>query len=573
MVHLETTTSIWLWSLLIITITLSPIYATTYYVATDGSDGYPGTELLPWEHIQHAADIMTAGDTVYIKAGTYNERIIPGNSGIADNYILYTAYPGDSVIIDGTGIFLPSDWGGLFDISDKSYIKISGLTIINAGPNDNNSGILVDNSNHIIIEKNYIYNTVSSGIGVWNSGNITINGNEVELACNDGEQECITVATTNTFIIKNNHVYNGGPGTIGGEGIDVKDGSSNGKIYKNLVHDINRLGIYVDSWDKHTYNIEVFQNIVYNCSGDGFCVVSEAGGLLEDVKIYNNIAYGNEACGLTFGHYGEPAPSRPLRNIKVINNTFYNNGDGGWGGGISVESGDADSIIIRNNILSQNLIFQIQVEVSIPTLNVDHNLIDGYRGYEDEIYGSDSVVGNALFIDAPGVDFHLQSNSPAINKGSSLEAPIFDLDSVPRPIDSNWDIGAYEYDPGGIISEGENKPQIFLINPYPNPFNSAVEISLDYGSESPQALSASAVGPCQLEIFDINGRLVYAPSPSVPLPKGEGGKTLLPPGEGGSKSRMRAFIWTPDESIGSGIYLVRAKLGDKSVTKRVVYLK
>ncbi|GAG74122.1 unnamed protein product, partial [marine sediment metagenome] len=61
---------------------------------------------------------------------------------------------------------------------------------------------------------------------------------------------------------------------MGGEGIDVKDGSSNGKVYKNHVHDINRLGIYVDAWDKHTYNIEVFQNIVHNCSGDGFCVVS-----------------------------------------------------------------------------------------------------------------------------------------------------------------------------------------------------------------------------------------------------------------------------------------------------------
>ena len=70
---------------------------------------------------------MVAGDTVYIRAGTYKERVIPHNSGNADNYILYAAYPGDAVTINGNSISLPSEWGGLFDVSDKSYIKISGL--------------------------------------------------------------------------------------------------------------------------------------------------------------------------------------------------------------------------------------------------------------------------------------------------------------------------------------------------------------------------------------------------------------------------------------------------------------
>jgi hypothetical protein len=38
---------------------------------------------------------------------------------------------------------------------------------MDAGPNINNCGILVESSNNITIEKNYTYNTVSSGIGVW----------------------------------------------------------------------------------------------------------------------------------------------------------------------------------------------------------------------------------------------------------------------------------------------------------------------------------------------------------------------------------------------------------------------
>jgi len=75
--------------------------------------------------------------------------------------------------------------------------------------------------------------------------------------------------------------------------------------------------------------------------------------------------------------------------------------------------------------------------------------------------------------------------------------------------------------------------------------------------------------------------MVATPSPSVPLPKGEGreevkpkeegGQVLLPPGEG---FRMRGeFIWSPAPEISSGIYLVKAKMGNSEIKKRVIYSK
>ncbi len=413
----------------------------TYYVSTTGDDSNPGTESQPWRTIQHAAETIVAGDTVYVKAGTYQERVTPQNSGSAGNYIIYAVYPGDTVAIDGNGVSVP-EWGGLFDVSGKSYIKISTFRVINS----TGAGILADTSSHIIIEKNYTYNTTSSGIGIWDSDNIVIDDNEVELACNDGEQECITVAGTDTFEVKNNNVHHGGPGTLGGEGIDVKDGSSNGTVHNNYVHHLQRLGIYVDAWDKHTYNIEVFKNIVHDCAADGFTVASEAGGLLENIRVYNNIAYNNKYVGITIAGYGEPGVEKhPMKDIKVINNTFYNNGSGDWGGGISVENPDVENLIIRNNICSQNLLFQIQVEISGQNLTVDHNLIDGYRGYPDEIYGDDYVEGNPKFVNPTAADFHLQKDSPAIDKGSSIEAPDDDFDGNSRPQGAEYDIGAFEY--------------------------------------------------------------------------------------------------------------------------------
>ncbi|MCD4773405.1 MAG: right-handed parallel beta-helix repeat-containing protein [Bacteroidales bacterium] len=506
----------------------NPIYADTYYVAPYGNDNNPGTEVQPWLTIQKAANTLIAGDTVYVKTGTYNEQVIPQNSGSPGNYITYLAYPGDTVTINGTGIPVPI-WYGVFDITDKSYIEVSGLRVINS----TYAGIIAWGSSHIIIEKNYTYNTVSSGIASWESSNIIIDSNEVELACNDGLQECITVAVTDTFEVKNNHVHHGGPGTNGGEGIDIKDGSSNGKVYKNHVHDMNmnRLGIYVDAWDKHTYNIEVFQNIVHHCA-HGIIVASEAGGLLENVRIYNNIAYNNEEVGIWIANWSS-AQQQPMKDIKVINNTLYNNGNV-WGGGINVMNSDAENVVIRNNICSQNLSFQIVIEDAPQNLIVDHNLIDGYMGYWGEIYGSDSVVGNPMFVNPLEADFHLLEGSPAINSGSSDNAPDFDFDGNPRPQGAGYDIGAYEYvDPIAIHENINQNPS--LLNIYPNPFSRSTFI--DY--------QLPIFAKVNLKIYDITGQEI---------------RTLVNKKQAEGK---HSVVWDGKDDtgklVGSGIYFCKLK--------------
>ena len=425
------------------------VAADTFYVAPGGNDSWPGTVIQPWATIQHAAETVVAGDTVYIKAGTYSERVTPSNSGSAGNVITYAAHQSDLVTIDGSGITLPSWGGGLFEISGLSYITVTGLRVINAGPGDNDVGILVESSDHVVVSNCSTNNTASSGIAAWNSSNITIAGNEVELACNDGEQECITVANTDTFVIRDNHVHHGGPGSIGGEGIDAKDGSRNGEVFGNHVHHINRLGIYVDSWDKHTYAIEVSGNVVHHCAGDGFALAAENGGLLEDVVVFNNIAYANDNVGLTIGGWGEPGATHPMADVTVINNTFHGNGTAGWGGGILIDNPEVTGLVIRNNICSENSDFQIANEAAAPSPTIDHNLIDGTQSYPGAINGSDHQTGDPLFADGANADYHILTGSPAIDTGSSTDAPVDDFDGSPRPLGVGFDIGAFEH--GGYV--------------------------------------------------------------------------------------------------------------------------
>ena len=443
--------------LLFAVLTTLNIQATIYYVAKAGNDGNPGTETHPWLTIQKSADTMVAGDIVYIKSGTYNEKITPQNSGSPGSYITYSSFSNDVVIIDGQNL-LPSGerWLGLLDANQKNYIKIQGLRAVNS----RFAGFFAVQADHIVFENLFASNTWSSGIAAWNNcSNIIISSNEVVKACqgNNGSgdlQECITVSGCNTFEIKYNHVHDRiFPGdTNGGEGIDAKDACSNGKIYNNVVHDLGlELGIYVDAFNSTEENIEVYNNIVYNCY-DGITLATEKNaGLLKNVKVYNNILYNNLFDGIIVATNDEDGPKE---NIYIYNNTIFSNGfnSKSWGGGITVASlnNNNNNIVVRNNICSKNAVWQIMRTDALIT-TVENNLIDVFRGYssgkEEEVKGINYVEANPKFSNLNSYNFRLMPDSPAINAGTNTgwTAGSTDFDGKPRIIGSAVDIGAFEF--------------------------------------------------------------------------------------------------------------------------------
>lgn len=417
---------------------IDELNAKDYYVSPNGSDSNPGTFALPWKTIQKAAATVIAGDSAIMMTGTYHERVEVQNSGNASGYITFIAGSGQQVTIDGSTLTVP-EYGGLFDFSEKSYIRLSGIRIINS----NEAGVLADGSSYIKIDNNSTYNTKESGIGVWNSNHVVIDGNQVELACTDGSQECITVAVTDSFEISNNIVFD-----CKKEGVTAKDGSSNGNVHRNHVYRSDHVGIYIDAWNKHTYNIYVFQNLIHDTvKKDGLMVASEQGGVLENIFVYNNIVYANGFNGIGISACCAGVSTHPIRSVKIVNNTCYNNGLSGWGGGILVyENPEVQNIIIRNNICSQNASFQIGIDPIVPPsqLTIDYNLIDGFRNAEGETRGNHYVEGDPRFVNSTQADFHIQSNSPAMDTGTSNGAPTTDYDGNLRPQGAAWDIGAFE---------------------------------------------------------------------------------------------------------------------------------
>jgi hypothetical protein len=321
-----------------------------YYVSTSGNDNNPGTITNPWRTIQKAANSAKTGDVINIRGGNYQERVSLQNSGSDSEYITFTNYANEKVCIDGENIDWDIDWGCLFDLNGQSNIKIIGLRVINskwAGigyePDDNGC-------QNVIIQNCSTYNTLSSGIAFFAAKNLIIDCNTIEKACirTDGSQEGISIADVAGFEIKNNIVTdidNDVPGG-GGEGIDIKNGCSNGTIYHNKLNDIYKVAIYIDAYSKHEYNIEIYENTIERC-GDGIAIASERGGLLENITIKKNNVFDCKDWGFVIAGWGRNN-THPMQDIYFIDNIAKDTGEGG----IFIDNYESKNVVISYNIFS-----------------------------------------------------------------------------------------------------------------------------------------------------------------------------------------------------------------------------
>ena len=89
--------------------------ATDYYVAQEdaqANDANPGTRARPFRTLGKACDIATAGDTVFIRQGVYQEALIPKHSGEKGKPIVFQAQGNDEVVIKGSDVLSGLDREG-----------------------------------------------------------------------------------------------------------------------------------------------------------------------------------------------------------------------------------------------------------------------------------------------------------------------------------------------------------------------------------------------------------------------------------------------------------------------------
>ena len=367
-------------ALLALASTLIAQSGSTFYVSKSGGDSNSGSYTAPWLTIQHAANSVTAGATVYVEAGVYNESVTFPASGTASSYITFASYPGQTATIDGTGLSVTGTQG-LINIINQSYLTVSGFEIRNyttakaaltpAGiwVTGTGSGLnLLNNLVHNITttsEKNgnafgiAVYGTLSTPIT-----KLTISGNQV-YALKTGESESVNVDGNVTyFSITNNIVHdndNIGIDAIGFEGVGPtgSDQAKYGEISGNTVYNISGIknpgegdsydadGLYCDGCAYVIFE----RNTVYACDLHMEAASEHKGHDSSYVTIRNNVFYDANTVGISIGGYSNTVGGSD--HVVIVNNTLYNNNTKNQGAEFQIQyhSGDTSGNIFENNIV------------------------------------------------------------------------------------------------------------------------------------------------------------------------------------------------------------------------------
>lgn len=398
-----------------------------YYVAGAGSDSAACSASDPCATILHTvSSVLQPGDMLLVRGGTYSEGEVwiraeqggrPGQPKTVKNYPGEEAYFGNAqrdVLVDA------------------SYVTVSGLNFRN-GKSLNAVGWASRNQ----AGARFVNNTFSGNIA-WAA--IDTHGSDHVIAGNVCEVSGSSVGTMGHcyYVSQGSNqkiLYNVGSGPPG-YGLHLYDERRDAADFQRIIR-----------------NVLVEGNVFKNSTERSGMIVamSDQGGYgnrIENVTIRNNIFTGNNHAGLVIQGI--------TRDLKVHNNTFYQNGRQG----LYLE-GDPNlqQVDVRNNLFYQSAnsacrsncewfaLGHIQAGESARNVTLAGN---SYHPGTPVVLGNrdgNPVTGQVRFADAPGLDFHLLPGSAAIDRGTALPGVPADFDGRPRPQGNAYDTGAFEYVP------------------------------------------------------------------------------------------------------------------------------
>lgn len=423
--------------------------ATTRYLAPSGSDTGNCTNInAPCQTYNYARTQVQQGDTLYFRAGSYPKIIINGQNLLANgtsntNRTILAGYPGETVDLGGVDFSYTSCYGPDYNqpaCGKSEYITVKDFRLLGY------EGISVWGCKYANRQP-VVYSCGSHFIRIENieRSNADASGNCITSGYGASDLEFVNVHVHHCGL---NIPYDGvhppthgfytcSPYTVydrihshdnGGYGIqhyesywnqstgDNAFGCGEGAIIRNsYVHDNGRVVAYGGIIMADGHNMQVYNTIIANNSGDGLgWVYSLNEGHLDNAQTYNNTIFGNTGKGLTLGNPCCGSETQ-MRSPLTKNNIVYNNAGG------------------NNNIA--------EVNVSSPTYqsNLCNNTTTGC-----------THTGDPALRNPAGADFHIESNSAARNQGVTLTTFNTDYGGLDRNQQGpKWDIGAYEYQEGG----------------------------------------------------------------------------------------------------------------------------
>jgi len=393
------------------------------------SDTGSGTQAKPYCTVVKAAVVAIGGQTIQVAAGTYTGTASFGHSGDPGNPIVVNAAPG--VVVNGAS--------KAFSISTKSHIVIQGFTVTNTV----SYGIYVFGSTDITLRGNHVSTAgqpadglTRPGIYVNSSTSVEVLGNTVDHNTDSG----IIVTNGSTAVdVRGNVSFSNARGyTRAAAGIDIREGSGI-TVAGNVSHDNEDSGINLTTTQSNT----VAGNVVYSNGDHG----------IDDRDAPNSAIVGNTVVG----------------NVTAGINLEGTTGSSGCT--------LANNVSVDNGINSPRTSSNIRVDsLSISGTTIDRDLVNLTAGTIQFIWGKTGYTSLAAFRTANptqeqhglqanprfagATNFHLLAGSPAIDSADSaapgeLNPDGFGTARVDDPATPNTgsgprafdDRGAYEFQP------------------------------------------------------------------------------------------------------------------------------
>lgn len=436
--------------------------ATDYYVATTGSDSNAGTMAAPWATLQKAANTAVAGDTVWIRGGTYaittpansGAGITFSKSGTATANINYFAYQGETPVFDFTNLQISTTGYTMGFVVTGSYLHFKGLEICCVPMNMySNNGVAVDTpAAYDTFELLNMHHNSGNGIFVGNKsggGHLILNcdaHDNYDATSNQGQGQ-----NADGFGV---HYQTTGATTIirgcrswwnSDDGYDL--------INQEVPVTVENSWAMMNGYAMYgTFNPA-------DGNGNGFKMGSSKTGIRHLVQ--NNVAWKNKANGFYANH--STGGNTWYNNTSFMNGTQYNmlasSFDSSGNVVMTITLTGALAHIMRNNIgypnSNQNMT-GVDTMFNTWDLNIKPASTD-FASISDpsvsmtgmQIEGMGALGPRQADGSLPNVDFlHLTAGSRMIDVGTDVGLPY--LGSAP-------DLGAYEYgatSTGGVSGTG-----------------------------------------------------------------------------------------------------------------------
>ena len=241
-----------------------------FYISPTGSDTNAGTLAAPWRTVQKALSTLTAGQTAYVRGGTYAQNLTMMRGGTVSSPITIREFPGEQAILaagSGESNNMPLEIG-----NGAAYVRFQGLTFDGA--------------------------TGSSTTNIYAWGN----AHDVEFSdceVRNSQRQGFFSEKTNSHIqiIGCRFHDNGGTGPVQLDHNIYIEGSYNAVIGNVLEGAVNGNGIQVYPSSDH---IVIASNTITDNFREGIIIGSDGSTTTTDALIVNNIITNSQTAISTY---------------------------------------------------------------------------------------------------------------------------------------------------------------------------------------------------------------------------------------------------------------------------------